>query len=39
MSEEKNESKQTWGQRHAVTIMTVVMFSLLVMVMVIQVAC
>ena len=36
MSEEKNES---WGHRNAVTIMTVVMFSLLVMVMAIQVAC
>jgi hypothetical protein len=36
MSEEKNES---WGHRNAVTIMGAVMFSLLIMVMIVQVAC
>jgi hypothetical protein len=36
---EDNNGNQSWGHRHAVTIMTVVMFSLLVMVMAIQVAC
>ena len=30
---------QSFGQRHAITILTVVMFSLLVLVCVIQVAC
>ena len=36
MSEQKNES---WAHRHAVTILTVVMFGLLAMVMLIQVGC
>ena len=33
------EDPQTFGQRHGVTIMTVVLFGLLAMVMFIQVAC
>lgn len=36
MSEQKNE---TWGQRHAVTILTTALFGLLSLVMLIQVAC
>ena len=36
MSDKQPES---WGHRHAVTIMTVIMFSLMALVMVIQVAC
>ena len=40
--DESNDTKskhQTWGQRHAVTIMTTVLFGLLALVMIIQVAC
>jgi hypothetical protein len=33
------ENNQTWRQRHAVTILTTVLFALLGLVMLIQVAC
>jgi hypothetical protein len=36
---EQPSRPQTWGQRHAVTILTVVLFALLAFVMTIQVAC
>jgi hypothetical protein len=38
MSEDSNEP-QTWGQRHAVTILTTVLFGLLALVMIVQMAC
>jgi hypothetical protein len=34
-----SESPQSFGQRHATTILTTVLFGLLILVMVIQVAC
>jgi hypothetical protein len=43
MSDESQEprdpSRDTWGNRHAVTILTAVLFGLLAFVMMIQVAC
>jgi hypothetical protein len=36
---EPPSAPQTWGQRHAVTILTVTLFSLLIFVMIVQVAC
>jgi hypothetical protein len=34
-----SNENETWGQRHAVTILTTVLFGLLGFVMLIQVAC
>jgi hypothetical protein len=34
-----SNENETWGQRHAVTILTTVLFGLLGLVMLIQVAC
>lgn len=34
-----SSENQTWGQRHAVTILTTVLFGMLGLVMLIQVAC
>lgn len=39
MHSEDPPPPQTWGQRHAVTILTTVLFGLLGLVMVIQVGC
>ena len=39
MSSEQPSAPQTWGQRHAVTILTVTLVSLLVLVIIVQVAC
>jgi len=42
MSEEEPRDlsrERSWGHRHAVTIMTTVMFGLLALVMLVQVAC
>lgn len=40
MSEEQDEPRrETWGQRHGVTVLTTVVFALLGLVMLIQVAC
>jgi hypothetical protein len=36
---ETSSRPQTWGQRHAITILTVVLFGMLAFVMVLQVAC
>ncbi len=42
MSEDQDDTEPThttWGQRHGITILTAVMFGLLALVMIIQVAC
>lgn len=39
MSTEEPSGPQSWGQRHAITILTVVLFGLLGLVMIVQVAC
>ena len=36
---ENSSRPQSWGQRHAITILTTVLFGLLALVMSVQVAC
>ena len=36
---ENSSGPKTWGQRHAITILTTVLFGLLALVMSVQVAC
>jgi hypothetical protein len=39
MSSDESPRPQTWGQRHAVTILTTTLLGLLALVMTVQVAC